>query len=108
MSVGRISKSISWAVSLMCKEIKFMVRICSDIQVIRRSSSYVLWITEEYVLPFEQVWVARTHNLGPSKCGYWVHGIWQFFAQSRCEKYLYVCCKNLNVKRATYCLLFMR
>jgi len=42
MSVGRISKSISWAVSLMCKEIKFMVRICSDIQVIRRSSSYVL------------------------------------------------------------------
>jgi len=41
MSVGRISKSIIWAVSLMCKEIEFMVRICSDIQAVR-SSSYVL------------------------------------------------------------------
>jgi len=58
----------------MCKEIEFRVRICSDNQVIRRSS-YVLCLTEEYVLPFEQVWVARTHNLGPPKCGYWIDGI---------------------------------
>jgi len=50
MSVGRISKSISWAVSLMCKEKEFLVRICSEIQVIRRSS-YVLWITKQYVQP---------------------------------------------------------
>jgi len=74
MSVGRVSKSIIWAVSLMCKKIEFMVRICSDIQVIRQSS-YVVWITEQYVLLFEKVWVAKTQKLGPPKCGYWIDGI---------------------------------